>query len=302
MEMARLNAGSPAGVRDEEEEEEEEVMRREEAGRCGSCPSCESLHNTVSKWMLPENARTTYLERASCLPPPVFILAISAAELAMFIYYAVWKPQTQWITLDTGISESPLIYRPDKRREAWRFLSYMLVHAGIEHIIGNLVLQLVLGIPLELVHKGHRVGLVYLAGVVGGSLASSICDPLMGLVGASGGVYALIGGYFMNVLVNFQEMIPLFGAIRLLLVFFIVGTDVGFALYRRFLSPMAGLKVSFVAHIAGGLAGMSVGYVIFSSFNKNFIKDPRFWICIMAYLLFVGFAVFFNVFLSPANQ
>uniref|UniRef100_A0ABM5ESY1 rhomboid protease n=1 Tax=Pogona vitticeps TaxID=103695 RepID=A0ABM5ESY1_9SAUR len=113
---------------------------------------------------------------------------------------------------------------------------------SIEHIIGNLVLQLVLGIPLELVHKGHRVGLVYLAGVVGGSLASSICDPLRGLVGASGGVYALIGGYFMNILVNFQEMIPLFGAIRLLLIFFIVGTDVGFALYRRFLSPVAGVQ------------------------------------------------------------
>lgn len=34
-----------------------------------------------------------------------------------------------------------------------------------------------------------------------GSLASSIFDPLSGLVGASGGVYALIGGYFMNAVV-----------------------------------------------------------------------------------------------------
>lgn len=34
-----------------------------------------------------------------------------------------------------------------------------------------------------------------------GSLASSIFDPLKYLVGASGGVYALMGGYFMNVLV-----------------------------------------------------------------------------------------------------
>lgn len=34
-----------------------------------------------------------------------------------------------------------------------------------------------------------------------GSLASSIFDPLKSLVGASGGVYALMGGYFMNVLV-----------------------------------------------------------------------------------------------------
>lgn len=34
-----------------------------------------------------------------------------------------------------------------------------------------------------------------------GSLASSIFDPYLALVGASGGVYALIGGYFMNVIV-----------------------------------------------------------------------------------------------------
>jgi membrane associated rhomboid family serine protease len=34
-----------------------------------------------------------------------------------------------------------------------------------------------------------------------GSLASSIFDPLKSLVGASGGVYALMGGYFMNVIV-----------------------------------------------------------------------------------------------------
>lgn len=51
-------------------------------------------------------------------------------QLAVFIYYAVWKPQEQWITLDTGILESPFIYSPEKREQAWRFISYMLVHAG----------------------------------------------------------------------------------------------------------------------------------------------------------------------------
>lgn len=94
-------------------------------------------------------------------------------------------------------------------------------------------MQLMLGIPLELVHKGFEVGMVYLAGVLAGerchssrtgflgfflwagaqyktpfffgfssgSLFSSIFDPLSALVGASGGVYALIGGYFMNAVV-----------------------------------------------------------------------------------------------------
>ncbi|XP_042295560.1 rhomboid-related protein 2 isoform X2 [Sceloporus undulatus] len=290
-------------VPEEEEAEEEGEAAGPRRRRRVGFPGRQSLLESVSRWMLPEaSARASYLSRASCLPPPLFILAASVAELSVFIYYAVWKPQQQWVTLESGVWESPLIYRPDKRSQAWRFCSYMLLHAGIEHILGNLVLQLVLGIPLELVHKGHRVGLVYLAGVLGGSLASSVCDPLLGLVGASGGVYALIGGYFMNVLVNFREMIPLFGVARLLFIFLIVGTDVGFALYRRFLSDVDGLKVSFVAHIAGGLAGMSVGYVIFSSFDKNFVKDPRFWVCVIGYLLFVVFAVLFNVFFSPANQ
>ncbi|XP_060639975.2 rhomboid-related protein 2 isoform X2 [Anolis sagrei] len=210
----------------------------------GRRDACGRLHETVSRWVLPEGARASYLERASCLPPPLFILLVSAAELGVFAYYAVQEPQAQWVTLESGIWESPLTYRPDRRSQAWRFLSYMMLHAGIEHILGNLVLQLLLGIPLELVHKGHRVGLVYIAGVLGGSLASSVCDPLLGLVGASGGVYALIGGYFMNVLVNFREMIPLFGVARLLFIFAIVGTDVGFALYRRFLSDADGLKAS----------------------------------------------------------
>ncbi|CAJ0963410.1 unnamed protein product [Ranitomeya imitator] len=161
----------------------------------------EKFHTTISNWMLPPDHRITYMERANCLPPPIFIISISIIELGVFIYYAVWMPQKQWITLDSGINNSPFIYRPDKREEAWRFASYMLVHAGVQHIIGNLFLQLFLGIPLEMVHKGHRVGLVYIAGVLGGSLASSIFDPHLALVGASGGVYALIGGYFMNIIV-----------------------------------------------------------------------------------------------------
>ncbi|XP_003415561.1 rhomboid-related protein 2 [Loxodonta africana] len=289
---------------DMEREMKQELEEEEKVGenRGGKAPSKDKkVHRIVSKWMLPEKARRSYLDRANCFPPPVFIISISLAELAVFIYYAVWKPQKQWITLDTGILESPFIYSPDKREEAWRFISYMLVHAGVQHILGNLVMQLVLGIPLEMVHKGHRVGLVYLAGVIAGSLASSIFDPLKYLVGASGGVYALMGGYFMNVLVNFQEMIPAFGIARLLISILIIASDMGFALYRRFFVPANGSPVSFAAHIAGGFAGMSIGYTVFSCFDTALLKDPRFWIAIAAYLACFVFAVFFNIFLSPAN-
>ena len=40
-------------------------------------------------------------------------------------------------------------------------------------MIFNLMIQLLLGIPLEMVHKGIRVGTVYLLGVIAGAL-----DPI----------------------------------------------------------------------------------------------------------------------------
>ncbi|XP_038132280.1 rhomboid-related protein 2 [Cyprinodon tularosa] len=261
----------------------------------------EKFQDTISRWMLPEDLQSQYLSQANCCPPPIFIIAVSIAELAVFIYYAVWKPQKQWVTLDEGIWKSPLTYDPDKREEAWRFISYMFVHAGVEHIVGNLLMQLLLGIPLELVHKGIEVGVVYMAGVVAGSLASSIFDPLSALVGASGGVYALIGGYFMNAVVNFRKMIPLLGVFRILVIVLIVGTDFGFAFYRRFVSHEGGLQVSFVAHFGGIVAGMTIGYVFFSDYGKELLRDPRFWICIVGYAVFFIFAVLFNIFISPAS-
>ncbi|XP_039663191.1 rhomboid-related protein 2 [Perca fluviatilis] len=261
---------------------------------------CEKFHHSMSRWMLPEELREKYLERANCFPPPIFIILISIAELAVFIYYAVWKPQKQWVTLDEGIWNSPLSYKPESRKEAWRFLSYMFVHAGVQHIVGNLVMQLLVGIPLELVHKGFEVGMVYLSGVLAGSLASSIFDPFSALVGASGGVYALLGGYFMNAVVNFREMIPLLGIFRILAIVIFVGSDFGFAFYRRFVSQEAGMQVSFVAHFGGIVAGMTIGYVFFSAYNQKLLKDPRFWLCIVGYILCVVFAVVFNIFLSPA--
>ncbi|KAM9309387.1 LOW QUALITY PROTEIN: rhomboid-related protein 2 [Pholidichthys leucotaenia] len=268
-----------------------------DGGRKVGC--CEKFQESISKWMLPEDLRSTYLERANCCPPPIFIILISIVELGLFIYYAVWKPQKQWVTLEEGIWKSPLTYKPDHRQEAWRFISYMFVHAGVEHIVGNLFMQLLLGIPLELVHKGFEVGMVYLAGVIAGSLASSIFDPLSALVGASGGVYALIGGYFMNAVVNFREMIPLLGVFRILTIVVIVGVDFGFAIYRRFVSDEDGIKVSFVAHF-GVVAGMTLA-TLFSDYNKKLLKDPRFWLCIVGFIIFIIFAALYNIFLSPAS-
>ena len=40
----------------------------------------------------------------------------------------------------------------------------------------NVLIQLLLGIPLELVHKGWRIMLVYILGALMGGLAHSVTD------------------------------------------------------------------------------------------------------------------------------
>lgn len=60
---------------------------------------CEKFQRSVSKWMLPEDARSKYLERANCCPPPIFIILISIAEVALprmcmtHIWYEHWQHQ-----------------------------------------------------------------------------------------------------------------------------------------------------------------------------------------------------------------
>lgn len=43
---------------------------------------CDRFQESISRWMLPEDARSKYLERANCFPPPIFIILISIAEVA----------------------------------------------------------------------------------------------------------------------------------------------------------------------------------------------------------------------------
>lgn len=67
------------------------------------------------------------------------------------------------------------------------------------HLVNNLVVQMVLGLLLEMVH-GWRIILIYLAGVAAGALANSLYLPTYYLAGASGGVYAVEYAHLSNVI------------------------------------------------------------------------------------------------------
>ena len=82
-----------------------------------------------------------------------------------------------------SVAEHPLVLHPLKLHEAWRYITYFLVHVDFFSLFVNLFVQLVVGVPLELVHGSFRIFLIYSCGVMCGSLASSIFDPYVRLAG-----------------------------------------------------------------------------------------------------------------------
>lgn len=89
-------------------------------------------------------------------------------QAAMYIWYW-WRSENhnshQSIVLDT--LDSMWIYDPYKRNEVYRFLTYAILHKDLEHLIGNIGIQLVVGFLLELVYK-WRILFIFFIGIISG--------------------------------------------------------------------------------------------------------------------------------------
>ncbi|WAR31566.1 RHBL2-like protein, partial [Mya arenaria] len=239
--------------------------------------------------IVPESMKEDFLEHYTCLPPPLFMPIISVIEIIVFAIYAAKLEDTDDpVTATSGVPlDSPFIYKPSRRYEAWRYITYLLIHQG------NLIFQLLLGLPLEIVHKWWRVLIVYFAGVVAGSLAHSLTDHDVALAGASGGCYALIGAHLASVVVNWSEMNHECcdgNPIRFLLTVL----DTANAVYRRFFDP-AGGKIGITAHMGGLVAGLFLGIVIMKNINEKPWEKTVGWITLALFLVFISFSIFFNV-------
>ncbi|RWS28714.1 rhomboid-related protein 2-like protein [Leptotrombidium deliense] len=231
-----------------------------------------------------------YLDEYSCKPPPIFMICISVIEIAVFIYYCV---KEGYISATGPVPiESILIYNPKRRYQFWRYITYMFIHAGFVHLFFNVLIQMLIGVPLELVHKWWRIGLVYLGGVLAGSLGASISDPNTYLAGASGGVYALIAAHVSNVIINWSEME--FNWVRLIALLVFGGTDVGVAVYDRYYGETKN-RTSYAAHIAGAVGGLLIGIVILRNLRVRKWERLVGWFAFLFYVILMAFLLIWNV-------
>lgn len=185
------------------------------------------------------------------------------------------------------------IYNPHRRAEAWRFATYMFVHIGVMHLLMNLLVQICLGVALELVHCWWRVGLVYLAGVVAGSMGVSLASPNVFLAGASGGVYALITAHIATIIMNFREME--YAAVQLVVFLCYIVIDVGSAVYRQLTEHHD--QISHMSHLCGAIAGLLVGIGVLRNLRVRPWERVLWWVAVTLFVLLMTTGVCIHVFL-----
>jgi membrane associated rhomboid family serine protease len=172
-------------------------------------------------------------------------------------------------------------FRPAEARPI-TFLTYMFLHGGIDHLLGNMIFLWILGCVLEIGCGRKTYCAIYL---IGGILSVLLywrvyVDSSMPLVGASGAIAALMGAYtilFGKKKVNiFYSLGFYFNYIKMPAIL-LFPLWVGNELYQLFFGGVS--QVAYVAHIGGLIGGFALGLAALKSTTRSrealFEKNPE---------------------------
>ncbi|XP_074564893.1 RHOMBOID-like protein 3 [Curcuma longa] len=135
--------------------------------------------------------------------------------------------------------------------QGWRLLSCVWLHAGLIHLIVNMLSLIFVGIRLEQQFGFVRIGTVYILSGFGGAVLSALLLRNNISVGASGALFGLLGSMLSELIINWAIYSNRIAALLTLMVIIVINLVIG-------LFP----SVDNFAHIGGFLSGFLLGFVL----------------------------------------
>ncbi|CAN6471796.1 unnamed protein product [Victoria cruziana] len=86
--------------------------------------------------------------------------------------------------------------------QGWRLITCIWLHAGVFHILANMLSLLFIGIRLEQEFGFVKIGVLYIFAGFGGSLLSALFIQSSISVGASGALFGLLGAMLSELITN----------------------------------------------------------------------------------------------------
>lgn len=141
----------------------------------------------------------------------------------------------------------------------WRLFTAMFLHAGPEHLVGNMLGLFLIGRMLESFVGSLRLGVIYLGGGVL-SMAGVVALTQAGLiesnplVGASGAIFALVGAIVLRRLADFLATRHLADRFSLSMIAVVLAIQATIDLSLP--------QISFTAHVMGFIAGIVLAWML----------------------------------------
>lgn len=135
--------------------------------------------------------------------------------------------------------------------QGWRLVTCMWLHAGVIHLLANMLSLVFIGIRLEQQFGFVRVGAIYLISGFGGSILSSLFIQNNISVGASGALFGLLGAMLSELITNWT--IYTNKAAALFTLIFIIAINLAVGILPH---------VDNFAHIGGFLTGFLLGFIL----------------------------------------
>ncbi|KAG8374872.1 hypothetical protein BUALT_Bualt10G0040700 [Buddleja alternifolia] len=137
------------------------------------------------------------------------------------------------------------------QNQAWRLITCIWLHAGVIHLLANMLSLVFIGIRLEQQFGFVRLGAIYLFSGIGGSILSSLFIQRSISVGASGALFGLLGAMLSELFTNWTIYANKAAALFTLVIIIAINLAVGILPH-----------VDNFAHIGGFLTGFLLGFVL----------------------------------------
>lgn len=203
------------------------------------------------------------------------------AVIAIAAYLALLWSGADPVRQDALLRWGTLSATPDQWRLLWHdgrlltLVTALFIHASLWHLLGNGLFLVIFGVPAERVIGAWRLLALFF---IGGALANLAASLLMGsperlIVGASGGISALIGAYLvlfprarLGIVVPLGLWLEFIRAPAALL----IGLWAALQLVFTFVGPAFG-AVAWWAH----LTGFAVGVIMALLFRPGMKRRAR---------------------------
>ncbi|XP_054787484.1 RHOMBOID-like protein 2 [Prosopis cineraria] len=137
------------------------------------------------------------------------------------------------------------------QHQGWRLVSCIWLHAGVIHLVANMLSLVFIGIRLEQQFGFVKIGIIYLLSGFGGSVLSSLFIRNNISVGASGALFGLLGAMLSELITNWTIYTNKAAALLTLVVIIIINLGIGILPH-----------VDNFAHIGGFMTGFLLGFIL----------------------------------------